>query len=73
MRRMCYLLSGENETLLWGRDAFLLLDALFDPLNFVVGLDVDLNLFASQGLHLYQHLPLKKKYGKNNLQEIGSK
>ena len=35
---------------------FLLLSSHLDPLNTVGGLDVDLDLLASQSLHLYQHL-----------------
>merc|ERR1712012_709107 len=41
--------------LLW-RDPLLLLNPLLDPLNTVGGLDVDLDLLASQSLHLDQHL-----------------
>ena len=35
---------------------FLLLSSHLDPLNTVGGLDVDLDLLASQSLHLDQHL-----------------
>ena len=35
---------------------FLLLSSHLDPLNTVSGLDVDLDLLASQSLHLDQHL-----------------
>lgn len=38
--------------LLDGRNAFLLLDTLLDAVDGVSGLDVDLNLFASEGLDL---------------------
>jgi hypothetical protein len=41
--------------LLHWRDAFLLLNALLDPLDGVCGLDIDLNLLACQGLDLDHH------------------
>ena len=50
------LLSREDKSLLWRRDPFLLLNSLLDPLDLVSGLDVDLDLLASQSLHLDQHL-----------------
>merc|ERR1719173_301775 len=51
-----HLLPGEDETLLWRRDSFLLFHALLDPLDFVSGFNVNLNFFSSQSLHLDQHL-----------------
>ena len=51
-----HLLSGKDESLLGWRDSLLLFDALLDSLNLVVGLDVDLDLLTSEGLHLDQHL-----------------
>ena len=50
-----HLLPGEDETLLWGRDTFLLLDTLLDPLNLVSGLDVDLDFLTGECLDLDQH------------------
>merc|ERR1719323_2266019 len=47
-----HLLSREDESLLRRRDPFLLLNSLLDPLDLVSGLDVDLDLLASQRLHL---------------------
>ena len=49
------LLSGEDESLLRRWDPLLLLYSLLDPLDLVCRLDVDLDLLASQCLHLNQH------------------
>jgi len=51
-----HLLSREDESLLWGWDSLFLFNALLDPLDFVGGLNVDLDLFSGQGLDLNQHL-----------------
>jgi len=51
-----HLLSREDEPLLRGRDSFLLFYALLDPLDFVGGLNVNLDLFSGQGFDLNQHL-----------------
>lgn len=45
-----HLLSGKDESLLLGRNTFLLLDTLLDSVHFVGGFDVDFNLLASQSL-----------------------
>lgn len=45
-----HLLSRENESLLLRRDALLLLHTLLDPVHFVRGLDINLNLLSGQGL-----------------------
>jgi len=50
-----HLLPGEDETLLWRRDTFLLLDTLLDPLNLVSRLDVDLDFLTGKCLDLDQH------------------
>lgn len=42
--QVLHLLSGEDEPLLWRRDALLLLHSLLDPLHLVCRLDVNLNL-----------------------------
>ena len=39
-----HLLAAEDEALLLGRDALLLLDAVLNPAHTVIRLDVDLNL-----------------------------
>ena len=41
-----HLLAAEDEALLLGRDALLLLDTVLDPAHTVIWLDVDLNLGA---------------------------
>ena len=41
-----HLLAAEDEALLLGRDALLLLDTVLDPAHTVIWLDVDLNLRA---------------------------
>ncbi len=51
-----YLLSGKDESLLRGWDAFFLFHALLDPLHLVRGLDVDLYLFAGKSLDFDQHV-----------------
>lgn len=43
-----HLLAAEDETLLLGWDAFLLLDTLLDLRHLIVGLDVELDLFAGE-------------------------
>lgn len=45
------LLSGEDEALLVGRDAFLVLDLLLDLLDRVAGLHVERDRFARERLH----------------------
>lgn len=45
-----HLFSGENETLLLRWNAFFFLDAFFDAIYFVRGLDVDFDFFASECL-----------------------
>ena len=50
-----HLLAAEDESLLRRRNSFFLLDALFDPLDFVGRFDVDLDFFPRQRLHLDQH------------------
>ena len=47
-----HLLASEDEALLRRRDPLLLLHALLDPRDEVVRLDVNLNLLASERLHL---------------------
>ena len=49
------LLTGEDESLLIRRDAFLILDLGLDVLDGVRRLDVERNSFARQGLHKYLH------------------
>lgn len=44
-----HLLPSINQPLLLRRDALLLLHALLDPRDFVVGLDVQLDFFAGEG------------------------
>eukprot|EP00667_Euglena_gracilis_P032450 EG_transcript_49802 len=47
--------SEDEPLLLWG-DALLLLHLFLHPLDLVVGVDVDLDLFAGQGLDLDKHV-----------------
>jgi hypothetical protein len=44
-----HLFAAEDEALLDGWDALLLLDALLDLGDLVVGLDVELDFFAGEG------------------------
>jgi len=51
-----HLLSSVDETLLRGRNSFLLLNALLYPRDLVVSLDIKLDLLASEGSHFDLHL-----------------
>ena len=55
------LLASENEALLVGRDAFLVLDLGLDILNSVRGLDVQGDGLASEGLHEDLHTTAESK------------
>lgn len=55
LRIVVHLLAVENEALLHGRDALLLLHTLLHALDGVRRLDVDLELLAGQRLHLDHH------------------
>ena len=46
-----HLLATEDETLLCWGNALLLLDTLLDARDFVVGLNIELDLLAGQGAH----------------------
>ena len=52
-----YLLSREDESLLGWWDSLLLLHSFLDSVDFVTGLDVDLDLLTGQSLHLNEHGP----------------
>jgi hypothetical protein len=49
------LLASEDETLLIGRDAFLVLDLSLDSLDRVRGLNIESDGLARKGLHEYLH------------------
>jgi hypothetical protein len=55
------LLSGENESLLIGRDAFLVLNLGLDVFNGVTGLHIEGDGLASQGLHEDLHTTSKSE------------
>ncbi len=46
-----HLLAAEDQSLLHGRNAFLLLDLALYLGHFVVGLDVEFDFFAREGSH----------------------
>ena len=48
-KRNVHLLATENQALLHRRNTLLLFDAFLDLGNFVVGLDVEFDLFACEG------------------------
>ena len=55
------LLSGENQTLLIGRNAFLILDLRLDIINSVARLNLESDRLSSEGLDDYKSVVSKKQ------------
>ena len=55
------LLSGENQTLLIGRNAFLILDLRLDIINSVARLNLESDGLSSEGLDDYNSVVSKKQ------------
>ena len=55
------LLSGENQTLLIGRNAFLILDLRLDIINSVARLNLESDRLSSEGLDDYNSVVSKKQ------------
>ena len=55
------LLSGENQTLLIGRNAFLILDLRLDIINSVARLNLESDGLSSEGLDDYKSVVSKKQ------------
>jgi len=60
LKQNTYLLSGENETLLIGRDSLLILNLLLDALNCVRGLYIQGNRLSSKCLYENLHILSQK-------------